>query len=248
MQDQYIDELCVDDIPNTSTDSLLESLSLEIMETSIMDQINGDRLSDRDFLGTVIDKFNAIVNNSDPDTIRGISNEMIDWSERLILAIVHEYNLGYNNPGEDSLENLDILESLYHFFVLDRKQYTKDFFIKYIDINKRQIIDAMGISGRGTDITTIANRKKNINKLNVPILSNLTEVIQFIMNNSDITPELFLEIIDEGEVYTSNVRYYFETGMIVGSFFYKYVEEEVGSYTDEVSGELRTAIRMNLSL
>ena len=248
MQEQYIDELCVDDIPNKSTDSLLESLSLEIMETSIIDQINGDRLSDRDFLSTVIDKFNAIVENSDTDTIRGISNEMVEWSERLILAIIHEYNLGYNNPGEDTLENLDILESLYHFFVLDRKRYTKDFFIKYIDINKRQIIDAMGISGRGTDITTIANKKKNINKLNIPILSNLTEVIQFIMNNEDITSDIFLDIVDEGEVYTSNVRYYFESGLIMGDFFFKYVEEEVGNYTDEVSGELRTAIRMTLSL
>ena len=125
MQEQYIDELCVDDIATQSTNSLLESLSLEIMETSINDQINGDRSSDRDFLGTVIDKFNAITEEGDPDTVRGIRDEIIEWANRLILSIVHEYNLGYNNPGEDSLENLDVLESLYHFFVLDRKRNTK---------------------------------------------------------------------------------------------------------------------------
>lgn len=248
MTEQFIDDLCVDDIPTQSTDSLLESLSLEIMETSIKDQINGERSSDRDFLSTVIDKFEAITNNADTDSIRGISNEIIDWSNRLIIAIVSEYNLGYNNPGEDSLENLDILESLYNFFVLDRKRYTKEFFIKYIDINKKQIIDSMGIGGRGTDITTIANRRKNINKLNVPILSNLTEVISYIINNTDVDSDEFLNIVDEGELYTSNVKYYFDTGMLVGNFFLKYVEEEVGSYTDEVSGELRTAIRTNLSM
>lgn len=248
MTEQFIDDLCVDDISTQSTDSLLESLSLEIMETSIKDQINGERSSDRDFLSTVIDKFEAITNNADTDSIRGISNEIIDWSNRLILAIVHEYNLGYNNPGDDSLENLDILESLYNFFVLDRKRYTKEFFIKYIDINKKQIIDSMGIGGRGTDITTIANRRKNINKLNVPILSNLTEVISYIINNTDVDSDEFLNIVDEGELYTSNVKYYFDTGMLVGNFFLKYVEEEVGSYTDEVSGELRTAIRTNLSM
>lgn len=248
MTEQFIDDLCVDDISTQSTDSLLESLSLEIMETSIKDQINGERSSDRDFLSTVIDKFEAITNNADTDSIRGISNEIIDWSNRLIIAIVSEYNLGYNNPGEDSLENLDILESLYNFFVLDRKRYTKEFFIKYIDINKKQIIDSMGIGGRGTDITTIANRRKNINKLNVPILSNLTEVISYIINNTDVDSDEFLNIVDEGELYTSNVKYYFDTGMLVGNFFLKYVEEEVGSYTDEVSGELRTAIRTNLSM
>ena len=248
MQEQYIDELCVEDIATQSTDSLLESLSLEIMETSINDQINGDRSSDRDFLGTVIDKFNTITEEGTPDTVRGIRDEIIEWANRLILSIVHEYNLGYNNPGEDSLENLDILESLYHFFILDRKRNTKEFFIKYIEINKKQIIDSMGIGGRGTDITTIANRKKNINKLNVPILSNLTEVVQHITNNCDITSDTFLDLIDDGELYTSNIKYYFDCDMLVGEFFDKYISEEVGEYGDDISGELRTAIRMELSV
>lgn len=244
----FIDDLDVENVPKTSTESLLESLSLEIMEMSIKDQICGERSSDRDFLGTVIDKFNAIVDNGDPDTIRSISSEIIEWTNRLILTIVHEYNLGYNNPGEDSLENLDILESLYHFFVLDRKRHIKDFFIQYIEIHKRQIIDAMGIGGRGTDITTIANRKKNINKLNVPILSNLTEVIYYIINNAGISSETFLDMIDDGELYVSNIKYYFDSDIILGDFFIKYVEEEVGNYTGEVSGELRTEIRMMLAI
>ena len=247
MQEQYIDDLCVDDIPTQSADSLLESLSLEIMETTIKDQINGERSSDRDFLGTVIDKFNAIVESADTDLVRGIKDEIIEWSNRLILAITTRFNLGYNNPGEDSLENLEILESMYHFFVLEKKRYTKEFFIKYIDMNKKQIIDSMGIGGRGTDITSIANKKKNIDKINVPILSNLTEVIQHIINNCGVDGYEFLDVVDEGELYTSNVRYYFECDMLAGDFFYTYVRDEVGNYTDEVSGELRTAIRMNLS-
>lgn len=244
---QFIDELNVDDIPTQSTDSLLESLSLEIMESSINDQITYGSNTSRDFLETVINKFNAIIENSNDETSRGIKHEMLEWTNRLILSIVNEYNLGYNNPGEDSLENLDILESLYHFFVIDRERYTKDFFIKYIDIHKRDIINSMGIGGRGTDITTIANKKKNISKYNIPILSNLTEVISFIMNSNDIDSETFLSLVDEGEVYTSNISYYFETQMLVGDFFNKYVESEVGGFNDEISNDLRIAIRMNLA-
>lgn len=248
MQEQYIDDLDVGNIGRTSTESLLESLSLEIMETCIRDQICGERSSDRDFLGTVINKFNAIVENGEMDTVRSIKNEILDWTNRLILTIVHEYNLGYNNPGEESLEDLDILESLYHFFVLNRKEYVKEFFINYIEINKRQLIDMMGIGGRGSDVTTIANRRKNINTLNIPILSNIAEVIHYIINNVPIDPDTFLDTVDDGEVYISNVKYYFDCGILAGDFFFKYVEDEVGNYTDEVSGELRTAIRMKLSV
>lgn len=248
MEEQYIDDLCVDDIPTQSTDSLLESLSLEIMETSIKDQINGDRSSDRDFLGTVLDKFNAITDNADSDTIRGISDEIIEWANRLIVSIVNEFNLGYNNPGEESLENLDILESLYHVFILDRKRHTEEFFINYININKERLIETMGIGGRGTDVTTIANKKKKINKNNVPILSNIDEVVHYIVNNEDISPELFLNIIDDGEIYISNIKYYFDCDMLCGDFFYKFVEEETGGYLNNVSGELRSAIRIDLAV
>ena len=247
MNEGYIDDLNIEDIATQTTDSLLESLSLEIMESSIMDQITNGRNSSRDFLETIIEKFNAIVENADTDSVRGIKDEMVEWCNRLIRAIVREYNLGYNNPGEETLDCIDILESLYHFFILDKKENTKTFFINYININKKQIIDTLGIGGRGSDVTSLAYRKKNIQKNNVPILSNLSEVIQFIMDSSSVTTEEFFMLIDDGDYYTSNVRYYFESGMLVGDFFDDYVRNEVGGFTDDISIELRAAIRTELT-
>ena len=244
---EYIDELCVEDIPTQTTDSLLESLSLDIMEESIKDQITLNVNPNRDFLGTIIDKFNAIVENADTDSVRGIKQEMLEWCNRLISTIVNEYELGYNNPGEESLDCIDILESLYHFFVLDRRRNTKNFFIKYIEINKKEIIDAMCLTNKGTDITTIANKKKNISKDNISILSNLTEVIEFIMSSAGVSSTGFIDLVDEGDLYTSNVSYYFDTDMLAGDFFLKYIEEEVGSYTTDISTDLRTSIRSNLA-
>lgn len=246
--EQYIDELNTEEIAYQSADSLLESLSLEIMETSIKDQIDGVNDSDRDFLGTVIEKFNAINEYGDPDSVRGIKSEIIEWSDRLIKAIINKYELGYNNPGEDSLDNLSILESLYHFFIIDKTRYTKTFFINYIDRFKLTIINEMGIGGRGNDITTNANKKKKINKDNVPILSNLTEVIEHIIHNCEITPDIFIDCVDDGEIYTSHIRYLYECDMLIGNFFLNYVNDEVGNFNNEISGELRAAIRMHLSI
>ena len=101
MEPNYIEDLCVDDIPTQSTDSLLESLSLEIMEDSILQQINSGINSSRDFLSTVVDKFNAIVDNADDDSARGIKHEILNWTNRIILAIVHRYGLAYDNSFDE---------------------------------------------------------------------------------------------------------------------------------------------------
>ena len=247
MQPEYIEDLRVEDIPTQSTDSLLESLSLEIMGDSIMQQINSDINSSRDFLSTVIDKFNVIIENADSDSVRGIKQEVMSWAEKLVLAIVHKYSLGYNNPDDESLEILDILESMYNFFILDRKEKTTEFFIQYIDINKKQLAETMGIGSRSGDVTTIANKKKNISKHNIPILSNIDETVKHILE-SGVTTEEFLSIIDDGDLHTSNVAYYFESGMLIGEIFNDYVGLEVKTITGEISMDLRCAIRMNLSI
>lgn len=248
MKDNYIEDLNTDDIGSQSTDSLLESLSLEIMETSIMDQIVGNHNTNRDFLDIVLSKFRAIIENSevDTDSIRGISSEMIDWADRLVKAIVAEFNLGYNNPGEETLDILDILESLYHFFILDRGEHTRTFFINYIEINKSHIIEQLGIGGRCSDITSLAYKEKNIDKNNIAILSNLQEVIQYIANSSGADFNDFLQLVDEGDVYTANVQYYFDTYMLCGDFFRDYIKYDVGNYTDDISTELRSEIRVSL--
>lgn len=246
MGQQYIEELDVESIATQSTDSLLEQLSLPIMETSIRNQISSTSNTSRDFLDTVLRKFRAIDENADTDSVRGIRSEMVDWAESLILAIVHQYDLGYDNPNEDSLESLDILEALYHFFVLERRENTTAFFIQYIDVHKKEIAEQMNLNTRSGDITTMANKKKNVPKYNVPILSNLDEVIKFIAN-SGVSAEEFLELIDDGNYYTALVHQYFDDGMLVGDFFSSYIENELGIYGEDTSMELRSAIRTHLS-
>ncbi len=247
MNEQYIEDLAVDDIAQRTADDLLESLSLPTMESSIRDQIDTDFNTSRDFLETVLSKFRAINERADDDSARGIKSEMVDWANSLIRTIIHHYNLGYNNINEESLDSLEILESLYHFFVLDKRTNTTEFFINYIDQHKKEIADQMGLNAKSGDITTLANKKKDIPKLNVPILSNLDEVIRYISGEAGITSEEFLNTIDNGDYYIANVISYFDQQMIFGEFFHEYIRTEVGTYTDDISMALRSEIRTHLS-
>lgn len=247
MKEQYVEDMNVEEIGLRTADDLLDELSLPVMRTSILSQIQSTFQTNRDFLDTVLNKFRAINENADDDSARGIRSEMVDWANELILAIVHHYDLGYNNPDEDSLESLDILEALYNFFVLNKHENTENFFIQYIDIHKKEIVEQMGLNARSGDITTMANKKKNIPKHNVPILSNLNEVITFISNSAGVTSDEFLDIVDNGDYYNALVAGYFRDGMLVGDFFNQYIASEVGSYTDDISMELRSAIRTHLA-
>ena len=248
MEQQYIEDLSVEEIASQSTDSLLESLSLPIMENSIRDQIENGFNTTRDFLDIVLRKFKAIEENADDDSKRGIRSEIVDWANDLIHAIVNQYGLGYNNINEESVDgSLDILETLYHFFVLDKHQNTINFFIQYIDCNKKEIANQMKLNARGGDITTMANRKKNIPKDNVPILSNLDEVIQYISSEAGISSDEFLDLIDDGDYYIANVISYYNQDMLMGDFYQQYISGEVGSYADDISMALRSEIRTHLA-
>lgn len=247
MVEQYIEDLAVEEIPFQSTDALLDSLSLPVMERSIRDQIDGRFNTTRDFLDIVLNKFKAIDENAEEDSARGIRDEMVDWTNSLIHAIINRYNLGYNNINEESLDSLNVLETLYHFFVLDKTANVTNFFIQYIDINKQKIVESMGLNTKSTDITTMANKKKNLPKYNIPILSNLDEVIKYISNEAGITSDIFLQTINDGDYYVENIIRYIEEDMIMGDFYSDYIEGEVGNYNDDISMELRSAIRTHLS-
>ena len=178
--EQYVEGMEVATIAFRTADDLLEELELSIMESSIRDQIQNGFNTSRDFLATVLNKFNAINEYADDDSARGIRSEMVDWANSLVSAIVTQYDLGYNNLDSESLDVLDVLDSLYHFFVLDRHSNVIEFYKQYIDMHKREIAEQMNLSAKNGDITTMANKKKNIHKDNIPILSNLDEVIQFV--------------------------------------------------------------------
>lgn len=241
----YIDDLSVDDIPNSSTDTLLESLSLKIMEDSILQQIENGESGGRDFLGITLDKFRAIMDNvTDEEILRGIKTEIVEWCQRIIVAIINKYNLAYNGADEESLYCIDLVEALYHFFIIDREEYVNVFYNNYIDIHKTELIASMEIGGRSGDITTIANKKKGLDKSNIPILSNLDEVIRYITFNAGVSTDEFLNIIDDGGLYISSIIAYFDDCTLAGDFFNEYVE--MGGYTDSIG--LRNSIRVRLSV
>ena len=234
------------DISEMTVESLLGSLGLDVMKDNMEQQIHGTIESQQNFLSIVVAKFNdIIVNTSDNDTLRQIKEEMIDFCRDLINQIISEYNLyfdaDYNTEG--SMEYIEILSVLYNFFVLGVKQNVIRYLIGHIENNKNEIINTLGLTTKILDITTIANKKKNINKENICILSNVDKVINFIAN-VDIDPFEFLNEINDGDYYTVKLIEYMQSNIVGGNFVNQYITRMIDDYSSPNSTEVRNSVRL----
>lgn len=215
------DNMTEAELLSTDRDSLLESLSFDLMSDNIQNQILYNTTSTVDFMDVVKRKFNAILELpevDDEDRVE-LKFQMVDFCNDLIGMIANSHNLFINLVSEDYESYMKLLDTLYNFLVLSRYSTVERFLINYINENKLQLIETLDIGDdKRKDITTLSNKKKNINKDNICILSNIDAVIQFIQHGLLVSPLEFIDIVSDGEYYAETLREYYEDGTVVGDF------------------------------
>ncbi len=205
---------------STDLETLLESLSFDLMKDNIIMQIENQIPSTTDFLSTVISKFRYILEMDGiaDDGIREIRYQIVDFCDELINKITSAYSLGINQVSDDYETKIEILETLYNFLIISRVSNTERFILSYINRYKDQIIETMGLDDKNKDITSFSAKKKNISRENICILSQLTEVINFIRQNHVVDPIEFISLINDGELYTDRLLQYYQDSTIFGDF------------------------------
>lgn len=232
----------------TDLESLLESLSLDLMKDNILQQINYQTTSTTDFMSTIFAKFKVILEQDwiDDDNKREIRFQMCDFCDELILSISNHYNLFINQISDDYESKIEIVNTLYNFFVLNRFDNIERFFIAYINKYKNELIETLDIDDKSKDITSISNKKKNLSRENVCILSNITEIINFIKNNNTVDPVEFMELINDGEYYTDRLITYYQDAEIAGDYINILLSEVLNDDYDESEiSRIRNNIRIS---
>lgn len=243
-----ITEFAPEEVSEMSVETLLDSLSLGVMRDNIIHQIHGSIDSQQNFLSIVIEKFNDIIQNVDDSEIaRELNQEIALFCQKLINEIVQEYGLMFDNYYDGSMECVEMLSVLYNFFVLKRKECVTNFLITYIQENRQYLMDSIeSISDEKSntmDITTISNKKKNIQKDNVWVLSNISSIINFI-NAVNVDFSELLSLINDGDYYISKLVDYVDEGRIGGDITAKYVGELTSDYSSSDSTEIRNSVRL----
>jgi hypothetical protein len=201
--------------------SLIESLSLELIKDNINKQIDYTLNSTTDFLSTVFDKFDMILSMEDLDEEdrQDLRYQIMDFCEQLIVNISNKFNLFVDHTGIDYNSTTTLITAMYNFFVINRCSNVRKFLILYTHTHKHEIVRSLDLDyEKVKDITGFSNKKKNMDKDDVLILSSLSEVINFITTNNIIDPMEFLNVVNDGEVYTSEIVDYFNSATISGNF------------------------------
>lgn len=236
--------------PNgTDLESLLESLSLDLMENNIDMQISCQISSTTDFLSTVFSKFRYILNMDDivDEDKMEIRFQIIDFCDELIAKIANNYELVVNEISDDYESKIELLDTLYNFFILNRYGNVERFLINYINKNKEELIEILQIDDKNKDITSISNKKKNISRENICMLSQLTEVINFIRTNQVVDAMEFINIINEGEYYTDKLIQYYDNYTLAGDFTQILLNEVLDDdYDTSELSRIRNNVRISL--
>ena len=234
------------ELDSRSVEDLLDSLSLDIMKDNIKQQIYEESDSRRDFLDTVLTKFRFIISNGDfdEDVRDTINGEINDFCNDIIDYIVGRYELMYEEQPSSILE---VAETLYKFFVIQKESNVKEFFIRYIDENKQSIVDGLGLE-KGTDVMSLASSHKTDDVNDIKIISNVDAVMNYIVSLR-ISTEEFLEILScDGEYYASKFKDFVDSDILNGNFVSEYLTDVINDYDSIYSTNIRNELRMYFGL
>lgn len=230
----------------SESETLLEALSLDLMKSNIEQQIRYIIPTTTDFLGTVFNKFRLILemDEIEDDDKREMRYQMVDFCDNLIDDIAIQYNLCVNEISDDYDHKMELLEAMYNFFVINRVNNIERFLIGHINSHKRDLIEALGIDDKSKDITSMSNKKKNISKENICVLSHIQEMIDFIRQEGIVSSEEFLEQVNDGEYYTEIIHGYFRDCTLGGNFVPILLNEVLDAAYDSVeSARIRNTVR-----
>ena len=231
-------------------ESLLSSLSLDLMTDSIQQQINGYVESPTDFLGIVLQKFDVILKDEEIEQSdkTEVKFQMIDFCQTIINSIADKYNLFINLVDESYTAHTDLVETLYNFFVLNRYENAEQFLIQYIKNNITSLVEAMDIHDNGKDVSTMAYKQMNLPKQNIVVLSHVTDIIGYIRRADFIENEDFLNTLDVGEYYVDKLLSYCLDGTVAGNFVQPLLEDALGDDYDNMEFvRIRNNIRIAFS-
>lgn len=243
----YVDEeLTKEDVEEMTVQGLLEYLSLDVLRTNALKQITGEIETTRDLLEDAYDRYNFFrTNKTDPSEIKELDDEFIDnFCMPIIDAISKQFNLGIDHTIEESLACIDMADTLYTFFILNREEFTTQYLISYIKTHGTDIINVMGLGGN-TDVSAQAYKKSGIDKDAVTLIANVNSVIDFIIAENGLDPMEFLNsMVDEMECVDSMKEYY-QTYQVMGQFVQEYLDI-LNDHGTERSLRIRNNVRVLL--
>lgn len=160
---------------------LLTDLPIELIKENVNSQLS-KIYGTVNYLNIVSDKLQLIEEQyDDPDIKRRVNDIRNEFFKEIIDIITEKFDINVNIDYSDAYQTENIAMDLYEFFIVENRKNTYKFLLNYIKENKKDIVETLNLSKPKKDVTTMSVRKK-LKSIDVKIISNLYEVVDYIVN------------------------------------------------------------------
>lgn len=227
-------------------DNFLADLPFDLIRENIKKQLTNPIDIRIDYLEGIFDKYNvAREMYEDKDMIESITSTVQSFCMEIIRYISDTFNMDIDVERVSSeYDNIETCKFIYEFMILRYKQNISRFLYKFIKNNKKSIVD--NFTDNKKDISTLAYKKVIKNKDDLTIISNLPEIIKYIID-LDVSPEVFIDtcVGNNGAYQGMRVRELISDNIIVGNFVDTYISLCTDDY-DYVLDEIMADIKSKL--
>lgn len=228
-------------------DSLLSDLPIEVIKESIKEQISDPLSTNIDYVNTIVEKCSVLRKEfaENEDALAQINDLLDNFFRFLITEIDNKFDLTID-VSDESVDSLILIgEILYNFLILRYKKNISRFIYKFIIKNKKSLVEQFEKQSKKKDVTSISLKKQIKNKDDILLISNLPNVIKYIMNLY-IEPLDFLKYACDDEYYEGTIlRQMILTSKVVGNFVTEYLNLIVYN-NDDILDEVQTDVKLKL--
>ena len=224
------------------TDEFLAELPLELIITTVSEQINDPYNNSVNYLNTVIDKCNIFVeDNDEPEVVSKVDAALSEFMAKILNMINEKFDLGLDIDSlSDSTEIISIGLSCYRYFIIGYGSNISNYVFNTIWNNKKAIADAFSTEP-SKDVSTLAYKKTVKNKDDLILITRLPDIIKYVYDEMEADQESFVDLASEPDDYDASVmKNLIINGQMVGNFVYNYIRG------DNVESELYMGVRSML--
>lgn len=232
------------------TEILFADLPFDLLNESIMNQINNPLSSNEDYMSTITYKCESLKNENieNPEYLKIIDEQSSSFFRVIVEKINDNFNLGIDLTHFDTFDEIQELgEVLYRYFILDYLDNISTFTFNYIIRNKELFYREFGQRTK-KDVTTQANKKTVKDKQKLAIYANISSIVEFTLN-SEISNDEFISLSKDEEDYESSyILDLIESNKMVGDFVNTYIQTCVYNKYNSLTDIIITNVKDKLSI
>lgn len=190
------------------------------------------------YVQVYMDKYKLIKNSigdmddSEEENLQKLKNNKNIFMDFIIDKLSEEFEVDYDKNNIKAKH----VKALYGFLILDYVDNLSNFFINYIQTNKKEIIKTLKSIKVKRDISSSANKIKYFNAQDALILNNIDFIIDNIICGTEFENKEFMDLLVYQDDYINNniVANLVDEGKVLlgdnfaNSFMSPYIEERAG--------------------